>query len=69
MISLQPSRVLPHPDYKKPAKDNDVALLLFDEPGFIVSNFVLPICLWKDDYDFDLIAGKNGEVAFPKSYK
>jgi len=64
-ISFQPRRVLPHPDYNKPSRfDNDVALLLFDKPGFIVNDFVLPICLWKDDYDFGLIAGKNGEVFF-----
>jgi len=39
-----------------------VALLLFEKPGFIVTPFVLPICLWDEEYNFDVIAGSQGEV-------
>jgi len=60
---FQPSRVLPHPEYKKTSRfDNDVALLLFDKPGFNLSSLVLPICLWNEDFDFSRIAGATGEV-------
>jgi len=54
--------MLPHPNYKASERDHDVALLLFDEPGFNLTHSVRPICLWDKSYDFSRIAGKSGEV-------
>jgi len=60
---FQPSKVLRHPDYVRAKKDHDVALLLFERPGFVVNSFVRPICLWNQDFDFSLIAGTEGDVS------
>jgi hypothetical protein len=45
-LSFQPSQVIPHPEYNQPSRwDNDVALILFADPGFTITDFVRPICL------------------------
>jgi len=54
--------VVLHPDYVRSKKDHDLALLIFEKPGFKVTEFVRPICLWNEDYDFNLIAGAKGDV-------
>jgi len=59
---FQPIQVLPHPDYVGGKFDHDVALLLFDKPGFEVNSFVRPICLWNQDFDISLVAGTKGDV-------
>jgi len=62
-IEFQPIRLLPHPDYNKPKIwDNDVALVFVQSPGFLVTPSVRPICLWDQDYDFNKVAGSNGQV-------
>jgi len=51
-----------HPDYVRPGKDHDLALLLFAAPGFTFTPWVRPICLWDSDYSIDSIVDKTGEV-------
>jgi hypothetical protein len=56
-------RVVRHPDYNKLGKlENDVALILFENPGFEITSWVRPICLWNEAYDFSLIEGADGVV-------
>jgi hypothetical protein len=63
-----------HPGFNRETLENDVALLLFDEPGFNLTDNVVPICLWNDDYDISLIQGKDGivgtcNILFHQSFK
>jgi hypothetical protein len=56
-------RVVRHPDYNKLGRfENDVALILFENPGFEITSSVRPICLWNEAYDFSLIEGADGVV-------
>jgi hypothetical protein len=55
--------LLLHPEYNKPSHfDNDLALVFFDAPGFSITDFVRPICLWNFDYHFSSIENKIGVV-------
>jgi len=47
-------------------KEHDVALLLFERPGFQITPYVRPICLWDEDFNFTLISGVSGEVKYKK---
>jgi len=52
-----------HPGYTDPESlANDVALLIFENPGFNITPTVSPICLWDEDYDFSRISGATGKV-------
>jgi len=56
-----------HPGYVRPSKDNDLALLIFDDQEFNITLWVRPICLWDRDYAIATIAGQTGEVKYLKS--
>jgi capsule polysaccharide export protein KpsC/LpsZ len=60
---FQPKYIKIHPEYKQGKHVDDLALLLFDAPGFdITSHHVRPICLWDEDYNFAEIENQTGEV-------
>jgi hypothetical protein len=69
---LQPTRIMIHPEHNKPEKrDNDLALIFVESPGFNFTDFVKPICLWNSAYDFSLIENKTATVKpifFPKTF-
>jgi Trypsin len=58
---LQAEKAEVHPEYDRVTKVNDVALLMLSEEANITA-YVLPICLWDDDYDLDRINGFNATV-------
>jgi hypothetical protein len=74
LFYFQPSRIKVHPRFDRKTFENDVALLLFDEPGFNLTEDVIPICLWNENYDISLIQGKDGivgilNILFHQSFK
>jgi hypothetical protein len=56
-------RVIVHPEYNKPERRaNDVALVFVQNPGFVINDFVRPICLWKFSYNISIIENQTGMV-------
>ncbi|KAK9874456.1 hypothetical protein WA026_002797 [Henosepilachna vigintioctopunctata] len=50
-----------HPDYKFSKADADIAVIVMKaEVSF--TNFIRPICIWKDDDDLSSIVGRKGTV-------
>jgi hypothetical protein len=61
-IFLQVTNYSTHPNFSRLFHQEDIALVFVEEPGFRLTDWVRPICLWNDDYSLEPYHGAMGLV-------
>jgi hypothetical protein len=63
IFSLQPEKIILHPDYNKDNLTSDIALIIFSRDVNLNSK-VAPICLWNGEKALGRLEGQLGTVRY-----
>lgn len=62
-VVTEAEKIYTHPDYVENSANADLAIILIrGDFDLSFTNYIRPICLWKEATDLDLVVGKNGFV-------